>query len=107
MCSAAGQQPIIYSQEQSSEEEFGMTPQSSDLNISEWFWDDMKRHNDVIKSTSTEDLRFALQDVWNNLPAEYFKTCQPTRTDAVLKAGVVTPNINQYFSFVYSLHFVV
>lgn len=64
-------------------------PQSPDLNIIESVWDFMKRQKDLRKPTSTEDLWLVLQDVWNNLPAEFLqKLCAsvPRRIDAVLKA---------------------
>ena len=64
-------------------------PQSPDLNIIESVWDNMKRQKDLRKPTSTEDLWLVIQDVWNNLPAEFLqKLCAsvPRRIDAVLKA---------------------
>ena len=48
-------------------------PQSPDLNIIESVWDYMKRQKDLRKPTSTEDLWLVLQDVWNNLPAEFLQ----------------------------------
>ena len=65
-------------------------PQSPDLNIIESVWDYMKRQKDLRKPTSTEHLWLVLQDVWNNLPAEFLqKLCAslPRRIDAVLKAN--------------------
>ena len=64
-------------------------PQSPDLSIIESVWDNMKRQKDLRKPTSTEDLWLLLQDVWNNLPADFLqKLCAsvPRRIDAVLKA---------------------
>ena len=49
----------------------------------------MKRQKDLRNPKSTEDLWLVLQDVWNNLPAEFLqKLCAsvPRRIDAVLKA---------------------
>lgn len=63
-------------------------PQSPDLSIIE-SRGYMKRQKDLRKPTSTEDLWLVLQDVWNNLPAEFLqKLCPslPRRIDAVLKA---------------------
>lgn len=48
-------------------------PQSPDLNIIESVWDYMRRRRDLRKPTSTEDLWLVLQDVWNNLPAEFLQ----------------------------------
>ena len=64
-------------------------PQSSDLNIIKSVRDYIKRQKDLRKPTSTEDLWLVLQDVWNNLPAQFLqKLCAsvPRRSDAVLKA---------------------
>lgn len=49
----------------------------------------MKRQKDVRKSTPTEDPWLVLQEVWNNLPAEFLqKLCEGVLrgTDAFLKA---------------------
>lgn len=86
-------------------------PQSPDLNIIESVWDFMKRQKDLRKPTSTEDLWLVLQDVWNNLPAEFLqKLCAsvPRRIDAVLKAkgGHTKYWFDLDFSSVHSLHFV-
>ena len=48
-------------------------PQSPDLSIIESVWDNMKRQKDLRKPTSIEDLWLVLQDVWNNLPAEFLQ----------------------------------
>src|SRR4029434_6967919 len=48
-------------------------PQSPDLNIIESVWDYMKRQKDMREPTPTEDLWLVLQDVWNNLPAEFLQ----------------------------------
>ena len=64
-------------------------PQSPDLNIIESVWDSMKRQKDLRQPTSTGDLWLVLQDVWNNLLAEFLqKLCAsvPRIIDAVLKA---------------------
>ena len=64
-------------------------PQSPDLSIIQSVWDNMKRRKDLRKPRSTEDLWLVLQDVWNNLPAEFLqRLCAslPRRIDAVLKA---------------------
>ena len=64
-------------------------PQSPDLNIIEFVWDSMKRQKYLRQPSSTGDLWLVLQDVWNNLPAEFLpKLCAsvPRRIDAVLKA---------------------
>ena len=53
-------------------------------------WDHMKRQKNLRQPTSTEHLWLVLQDVWNNLPAEFLqKLCahEPRRIDAVFKAG--------------------
>ena len=86
-------------------------PQSPDLNIIESVWDYMKRQKDLRKPTSTEHLWLVLQDVWNNLPAEFLqKLCAslPRRIDAVLKAkgGHTKYWFDLDFSSVHSLHFV-
>ena len=56
--------------------------------------DYMKRQKDLRNPKSTEDLWLVLQDVWNNLPAEFLqKLCASVsgRIDAILKAkGVHT-----------------
>ena len=69
-------------EEQKVLEVMGWPPQSPDLNILESVWDYMKRQKDLRKPTSTEHLWLVLQDVWNNLPAEFLQklfACVPRR----------------------------
>jgi len=87
-----------------------MAPQSPDLNIIECVWDYVKRQKDVRKPTSTEDLWLVLQDVWNNLSAEFLQelcASVPRRIDAILKAkgGHTKYWFDLDFSFIHSLHF--
>ena len=71
----------------------------------------MKRQKDLRNPKSTEDLWLVLQDVWNNLPAEFLqKLCAsvPRRIDAVLKAkgGHTKYRFDLDLSSVHSLHFI-
>ena len=71
----------------------------------------MKRQKDLRNPKSTEDLWLVLQDVWNNLPAEFLqKLCAsvPRRIDAVLKAkgGHTKYWFDLDLSSVHSLHFI-